>query len=460
MKGITSNSKEVKKDYLFFAVKGSRFDGHDFAKEAQKRGAYAVVAQKPLHLNIPVIIVENTRKALGESAHIFFGKPSEKLNVIGVTGTNGKTTTTYVIEKILETAGEKVGVLGTINYRIGNEILGEGRTTPDPITWHKTLKEFLEKGTSHVVAEISSHALDQFRVYPTEFEAVIFTNLTRDHLDYHKTMENYFLSKKRLFTEYTSKVKIINADDPYGKRLINEVQGEVITYGRDGDLRIEEFSTSLEGSHIKVSFRGKEYTFYSNLIGEFQAYNLGAGIAYALWKGIDEEIIKEALRCIRVPGRFEVVYKGAFTVIVDYAHTPDAVENVLRTTRKITKKRLISLFGAGGNRDREKRPLMGEASEKYSDIIILTSDNPRDEEPEKIIEDILRGIKERERVIVEPDRRKAIELALKTAEVGDTIAILGKGHENYQEIKGVKYPFSDAEVVKEILGGDGCIGKD
>ncbi len=459
VRGLTPNSKEVKKGYLFFAIKGTKFDGHDFVKEAQDRGAYAVVTQKPVHLDIPVIVVENTRKALGESAHIFFGEPSKKLNIIGVTGTNGKTTTTYVIEKILELSGEKVGVLGTVNYRMGNEILGEGRTTPDPITWHRILKELLEKGASHVVAEISSHALDQYRVYPTEFEAVIFTNLTRDHLDYHRTMEEYFLSKKRLFTEYSSKVKIINTDDPYGKRLAKEVDGEVITYGRNGELKIEDFSTNLDGSKIEVSFRGKRYTFFSNLAGEFQAYNLGAGIAYALWKGIEEEVISKALKCINVPGRFEVVYRGAFTVIVDYAHTPDAIENVLKTARTITRKRLISLFGAGGNRDREKRPMMGRASERFSDIIILTSDNPRDEEPEAIIEDILKGIRNKKKVIVEPNRRKAIEIALRIAEEGDTVAILGKGHENYQEIKGVKYPFSDAEVVKEILGGDDCIGK-
>jgi len=460
VKGITFNSKEVKKGYLFFALKGTKFDGHDFVKEAQERGAYAVVVQKPVSLDIPVIIVEDTRKALGKCAHKFFGKASEKLNVIGVTGTNGKTTTTHLIEKILNEAGEKTGLVGTIYYRFGEKILGSGRTTPDQITWHKTLKEFYELGAKNVVAEVSSHALDQYRIYPTKFGAVIFTNLTQDHLDYHGSMEEYFESKRKLFTEYDSEVKIINADDPYGEELVKSIEGEVITYGREGDLKILDFKTGFKGSILKVSYRGKEYEFKTNLIGNFQAYNLSAAIAYALWKGIEPEVIQKALKCINVPGRFEVVYSDKFTVIVDYAHTPDAVENVLKTARKLTKGRLISVFGAGGNRDREKRPLMGNSAEKYSDLIILTSDNPRYEEPEEIIKDILKGIEEKQKVIVEPERKKAIEKALKIAKEGDLVAILGKGHEDYQEIKGVKYPFNDAQVVKEILGGDSCIGKD
>ncbi|AAC07591.1 UDP-MurNac-tripeptide synthetase [Aquifex aeolicus VF5] len=460
VKGITLNSKEVKKGYLFFAIKGTRFDGHNFIREAEERGAYAVVVERPVSSKVPVIIVEDTRKALGKSAHEFFGKPSERLNVIGITGTNGKTTTTHLIEKILLEAGEKTGLIGTIYYRLGEKILGSGRTTPDQITWHRTLKEFYELGAKNVVAEISSHALDQYRVYPTRFEAVLFTNLSQDHLDYHKTMEDYFASKAKLFTEYESKVKIINADDTYGKRLLKITHGEIITYGKKGDLKILNFRTDFRGSALRIAFKGKEYEFSTNLIGDFQAYNLSAAIAYALWKGIEPDLIQRALKCVNVPGRFEVVHSDKFTVIIDYAHTPDAVENVLRTARKLSKGKLISVFGAGGNRDREKRPLMGKAAEKYSDLIILTSDNPRDEEPEKIIEDILDGISEKDKVIIEADRRKAIKKAIDMAKEGDMVAILGKGHEDYQEIKGVKYPFSDAQVVKEILGGDGCIGKD
>ncbi|HIP43028.1 MAG TPA: UDP-N-acetylmuramoyl-L-alanyl-D-glutamate--2,6-diaminopimelate ligase [Aquifex aeolicus] len=460
VKGITANSKEVKEGYIFFAIKGKKADGHEFIREAEEKGAYAVVVERPVSSKVPVIVVENTRKALGKAAHLFFGNPSEKLKVIGVTGTNGKTTTTHIIENILNASGEKTGLIGTIYYRIGKEILGEGYTTPDAVTWHKTLKEILQKGANHVVAEVSSHALDQYRIYPTRFEAVIFTNLTQDHLDYHKTMEDYYRAKKKLFTEYISDIKIINADDHYGERLIREVEGEILTYGRKGEVKIEDFETSFKGSRIKLRFKNREYMFESNLIGEFQAYNLCGAIAYALWKGVSPSKIQEALRSISVKGRFEVVYSDSFTVIVDYAHTPDAIENVLKTARKLTKGKLITLFGAGGNRDRDKRPLMGKAAERWSDLIILTSDNPRYEDPEEIINDILKGVSRKDIVIVQPDREKAIELALKTASDGDLVAILGKGHETYQEIKGVKYPFSDVEVVKKFVGGDGCIGKE
>lgn len=455
--GITSNSKEVKKNYLFFAIKGTTYDGHDFVEEAVQRGAYGVVVERPVRASVPVIVVEDARKALGLSAHHFFGKPSEKLKVVGVTGTNGKTTTTHLIETILNTAGRDAGLVGTIYYRFKDKVLGEGRTTPDPILWHKTLKEFLNLGAKYAVAEVSSHALDQYRVYPTKFRAVVFTNLSQDHLDYHGTMENYYESKKRLFTEYESDLKIINADDSYGRRLASEVKGKVITYGREGDLKILSFETTFGGSKIEVEYKGKRYAFETNLIGEFQAYNLAAAIAFALEEELEQEAIKEALRKVRVPGRFEVVWSKEFLVVVDYAHTPDAIDNVLKTARRLTKGRLISVFGAGGNRDREKRPLMGRAGERWSDVLVITSDNPRYEEPEEIIKDILRGIEDKSKVIVEPDRRKAIEIALRMAKEGDLVAILGKGHETYQEVKGVKYPFNDAEVVKEILGGDGCI---
>ena len=455
--GITSHSREVKKNYLFFAVKGTRYDGHNFVKEAVQKGAYAVVVERPVEASVPIIIVENTRKALGFSANYFFGEPSRKLKVIGITGTNGKTTTTHIIEAILNESGRRAGLIGTIYYRLGNNILGEGRTTPDPILWHKTLREFLKMGAKYAVAEVSSHALDQYRIYSTKFRAVIFTNLTQDHLDYHGDMESYFESKKRLFTEYESDLKIINVDDPYGKRLAREIKGEIITYGREGDLKILGFDTAFGGSRITIEYKGKQYSFETNLIGEFQAYNLAGALAFALEEGIEETAIRKALKKINVPGRFEVVFNKKFAVIVDYAHTPDAIDNVLKTARKLARGRLISVYGAGGNRDREKRPLMGKAGEKWSDILVITSDNPRDEEPKEIIRDILKGIEDKTKVIVEPDRKKAIEIALKIAKEGDLVAVLGKGHETYQEIKGVKYPFSDSEVIKNLLGGDGCI---
>ncbi len=454
VKGVAIDSRKVKKDYVFFALKGTRFDGHDFVQEALKRGAKAVVVEKDVSANDGRIIkVPNTREALGEYCHEFFSRPSEKLKVIGITGTNGKTTSTYLIEAILKEAGFKVGVIGTINYRVGEEILGEGRTTPDPILWHSTLKEFLDRGSEYAVCEVSSHALDQKRIWGTRFRGVAFTNLTQDHLDYHADMEDYFQAKRRLFTDYSYDFALVNADDPYGRRLISELEpSKILSFGREGKLKIKNFQTSFEGSILEVSYEGRSFVFRSSLVGDFQAYNLGLAIAFALKEGISPEVVKRALLKVRVPGRLEVLRSAkGFNAVVDYAHTPDAVEKALKTLRSLTSGRLIAVFGAGGDRDRTKRPLMGRSAERWADLLVITSDNPRSEDPLKIIEDILQGVEDKEKVVVEPDRRKAIETALKMAEEGDTVAILGKGHETYQEIKGRKIPFSDVEVVKEFL---------
>ena len=452
-KGITDDSRKVEEGFIFFAIKGTKFDGHDFVGEVLKKNPLAVVVEREIPAKDRRIVkVESTKKALGESASFFFGEPSKELKVIGVTGTNGKTSTTYILEAILTEAGKKTGLLGTINYRLGEEVLGCGRTTPDPITWHRTLKEMKERGAEFIVAEVSSHALDQHRVWGTDFEAVVFTNLTQDHLDYHGDMENYYLSKKRLFDSYRYRFAVINTDDEYGRRIVQEIEGEVLTYGREGELRIESFETGFEGSRIELSFRGRKYTFRTNLVGEFQAYNLAGAIATVFGMGIGPQVVERALLTLYIPGRFEVLRsRKGFIAVVDYAHTPDAVYNVLRSLRKLARGRLITVFGAGGNRDRSKRPLMGRSAWRWSDLIILTSDNPRYEDPVSIIEDILKGIEDRSRVIVEPDRRRAIERAVNLAKEGDIVAVLGKGHEDYQEVKGVKYPFSDSEVLKEFL---------
>ncbi|EDP76653.1 UDP-N-acetylmuramoyl-L-alanyl-D-glutamate--2,6-diaminopimelate ligase [Hydrogenivirga sp. 128-5-R1-1] len=451
--GITADSREVREGYVFFAIRGTRFDGHEFVQEALKRGALAVVVERDVEAVQRVIKVENTRKTLAESAHLFYGRPSESLKVVGVTGTNGKTTTTYILESILKKSGSHAGLMGTIQYRLGDKVFGSGRTTPDPITWHRTLREMVGSGATHVVAEVSSHALDQYRVWGTEFEAVIFTNLTQDHLDYHRDMEDYFRAKARLFFDYKYRFAVVNTDDPYGKRLARDLGDRALTYGREGEtLRIEDFKTGFDGSELRVSFKGKSFRFHSNLIGDFQAYNLSAALCYTLEVGIDPNAIQEALKDVHVPGRFEVHRSDrGFIAVVDYAHTPDAMDNVLRTMRRLTKNRVICVFGAGGNRDRGKRPLMGKSAEKWSDVVIITSDNPRDEEPERIIEDILKGVEDKGKVKVIPDRREAIAEALNIAKEGDIVAILGKGHEDYQEIKGVKYPFSDSEVLKKFL---------
>lgn len=450
--GITANSKEVKEGYIFVAIRGTQTDGHDFVEEALQRGALYALVEREVGIKDPRIIkVEDTRKALGELASLFYGEVSKRLKIVGITGTNGKTTTTHIIESILNKAGIKTGLMGTIYYRLGEKIYEyEGRTTPDPIKWHSTLKAMWEEGASAVVCEVSSHALDQKRIWGTDFYMVGFTNLSQDHLDYHGTMEDYFLAKARLFEEYAYTYAVINEDDPYGKRL-KAIAKNPRTYGREGDLKILDFQTDFEGSRLRVAYEGKVYDFFSNLRGNFQAYNLSLGILVGFLWGLESQAIQEGIRQVQVPGRFET-YKGkGFVVIIDYAHTPDALEKVLRTARALCKNRLIVVFGAGGNRDRTKRPLMGKTAEAIADLIVLTSDNPRFEEPMAIIEDILSGIENKGKVLVEQDRRKAIELAISMAQEGDVILIAGKGHEDYQEIKGVKYPFKDSEVVKEVL---------
>lgn len=451
-KGISSNSKEVEEGFIFVAIKGTNYDGHDFVEEALRRGALAVFVEKEVPIKDSRIIrVEDTRKALGELASLFYGEPSKKLKLVGITGTNGKTTSTHIVESVLNTAGIKTGLMGTIYYRLGEKVYEyEGRTTPDAVKWHSTLAQMLTEGAEAVVAEVSSHALDQRRIWGSRFFITAFTNLSQDHLDYHKTMENYFLAKARLFTEYDYEYALINADDPWGQRLISMAK-RVITYGREGHLKVLEFETSLRGSRLKVEYEGKRYSFYSNLVGEFQAYNLSLGVLVGFLFGLSAQQVQEGIKRVLVPGRFETYMGDGFLVVVDYAHTPDALAKVLKTARKLTKGRLIAVFGAGGNRDRGKRPLMGKVAEEIADLVVLTSDNPRYEEPMAIIEDILSGIEDKGKVVVEPDRASAIKLAIKLAKEGDIIVVAGKGHEDYQEVKGVKYPFKDADVIKEAL---------
>lgn len=453
VKGITDNSKEVQEGYIFVAIKGSQTDGHSFVEEALKKGAKWVLVEEDLNISDSRILrVKDTRCALGELAHAFYNKPSKKLKVIGITGTNGKTTTTHIIESVLSKGGIKTGLIGTIYYRFVNKVYQyESRTTPNPILWHGTLRRMWEDGAQAVSAEVSSHALDQKRVWSTRFEIVGFTNLSHDHLDYHKSMEEYFKAKLRLFKEYKYKHAIVNTDDPYGKRIHEELKSRVITYGREGDFKILEFSTSFDGSRLKVRHQGKVYNFYSNLVGEFQAYNLSAGILCGFLFGVDPQAIQEGIQKVYVPGRFET-YKGdGFLVIVDYAHTPDALENVLKSVRKLCRGKVIAVFGAGGNRDRTKRPIMGKVAQEWSDLIVITSDNPRDEDPKQIIRDILEGIDDTAKVLIEENRKRAIELALSKAKKGDVVLIAGKGHEDYQEVKGVKHPFKDSQIVKEAL---------
>jgi UDP-N-acetylmuramoyl-L-alanyl-D-glutamate--2,6-diaminopimelate ligase len=453
IKGITQNSKEVQEGWVFVAIKGSSTDGHNFVQEALSRGASLVFVERDVGIKDERIIkVEDTRRLLGELANEFFGRPSERLKLVGITGTNGKTTSSHLVESVLNAGGIPTGLIGTIYYRFKDKIYEyEGRTTPDPIQWHRTLKQMLEDGAEAVACEVSSHALDQRRVWGTKFFITAFTNLSQDHLDYHGSMEDYFRAKLRLFGEYPQEYSLINIDDEYGRRILKELKGKAITYGREGNLKIIDFETSIEGSRLTLEWEGRTYKFSSNLRGEFQAYNLSLGILVGFLFGLDAETIQHGIERVIVPGRFETFFKEGKLAIVDYAHTPDALEKVLITARRLTKDKLWVVFGAGGNRDKTKRPLMGKVAEKWADFVVITSDNPRWEEPEAIIEDILKGIEQKQKVFVQKGREEAIKFALQNAKEGDVILIAGKGHEDYQEIKGVKYPFKDQDVVKEVL---------
>ncbi len=465
VKGITNNSKKVKKDYLFVAVKGTSLDGHDFIDDAVKNGATVVFLQdkslkkifEKKYPEVKFFLFENTRKALGEALRLFYSEPDENLKIFGVTGTNGKTTTTNLLYQYLNLYGKNTGIIGTIEYRYKDEVFSSGRTTPDPVEWYHLLKKMKDKGAEYVVSEISSHAVDQHRFYGTVFQGGIFTNLSQDHLDYHKTMENYYNAKKTFFLYMAEKnpeaVAVINIDNPYGKRLFGEIKNKlnVVSYGKNAsDFQIKDINISVQGTYFSFLYKGKVFSVKTPLLGEFNVYNLLASIALLEKSGVDIEFLVENAKKLKpIKGRFETVYSGDFLVVNDYAHTPDALENILKSLKKIDHRRIITVFGAGGNRDKTKRPLMGKVAEKYSDVIILTSDNPRFENPNSIIEDIKKGIKKD--VFIEVDRERAIYQALKMAKKGDIVLIAGKGHETYQEVEGKKFPFDDTLIAKKYL---------
>ncbi|MGC9187954.1 MAG: UDP-N-acetylmuramoyl-L-alanyl-D-glutamate--2,6-diaminopimelate ligase [Sulfurihydrogenibium sp.] len=467
VKGISNNTEKVDKDYAFFAIKGTKFDGHNFVEEAIKKGATTVFIQQPelaekIKKSFPdvnIVFSENTRKSLAIAANKFYDEPSKSIKVLGITGTNGKTTVSNLLAQYYEMAGYKVGVIGTINYRVADEIISSGHTTPDPIEWFKTLKTMKDKGANVVVAEVSSHAADQLRVYSTIFRGGVFTNLTQDHLDYHKTMENYFLAKREFFNQIQlfnpNAIASVNLDDPYGKRIYQDFKDKIdtITYGlENGDFRIKDYKLSLFQTEFTAYYQGKDLTFKTNLRGFFNILNIASAVSLLIKDNFDLDFLVEATQKLKpIKGRFEVVEGKNFICVVDYAHTPDALENILKSLNAIKQNRIITVFGAGGNRDKTKRPLMGNVAERLSDIVILTSDNPRDEEPMDIINDILEGITDKSKVIIEEDRRKAIEKAVKIAKDNDIVLVAGKGHETYQIVKDKVLHFDDREVIEEIL---------
>jgi UDP-N-acetylmuramoyl-L-alanyl-D-glutamate--2,6-diaminopimelate ligase len=417
---------------LFFCVPGSRVDGHDLAPDAVAAGAVALVCERPLELDVPQLVVPRVRDAMGPAAALFFGDPSAELTVAAVTGTSGKTTTSYLLWSILEAAGHRPGLLGSIERRVGAARLPVALNTPEAIDLQRLLREMVEAGNESCVLEATSIASSQGRLAGIRFGVLAFTNLTQDHLDFHGTMEEYFEAKRRLFAQAARAA--VNVDDPWGRRLAAELP-DAVTFGFAEDARLRP--EHLEGIDLKLR-------------GRFNVENALAAAAAAQALGVGYEAIVPGLEAVRgVPGRFESVDEGQpFDVVVDYAHKPGALENVLRTARELARGRVICVFGCGGDRDRGKRPQMGRIAYELADRAILTSDNPRSEDPGAIVAEVLAGAPELE---VEPDRRAAIERGLEGAREGDVVVIAGKGHEQGQEVAGVVHPFDDREVARETL---------
>lgn len=452
---ITDDTRKVEKGSLFFCVKGGKFDGHTAAADMLEKGAAAVVCEYDMGLGERQIITENSRRLYGEVCAAWFGHPEKKLKMIGVTGTNGKTTTTNIIKHILMQNGHKTGLVGTIQNEIGDEVFHTDNTTPFAFDFMALLDKMVKAGCEYVVMEVSSFGLVQNRIGSSYFDVALFTNLTQDHLDYHKDMEDYYQAKKMLFG--ICGTAICNTDDSYGERLYNEVVCPKRSFSvkNETDFRAENISIKASGSVFDLHYDGKSYQVKTNMTGLFNISNVLGAIAVCIEEGIPVDSIISAVGNYNgVKGRCEIIPTGRdFTVICDYAHTPDAVENVLKSLKPYAENRLICLFGCGGNRDAAKRPRMAAAAAKYADKIIVTSDNPRDENPEEIIREILTGLENSDvSYDVVTDRREAIYHALKTAENGDIIVLAGKGHEDYQILENNRHiHFDEREVVADGL---------
>jgi UDP-N-acetylmuramoyl-L-alanyl-D-glutamate--2,6-diaminopimelate ligase len=457
--GLAYDSRRVEQGTLFFCVPGHTSDGHAFAPLALQAGASALVVERLLELDVPVTqaIVGDARAAMAHAAVRFFGDPTAELRVIGVTGTNGKTTTAFLVRHLLEAAGTRTGLLGTVKRVVGGREEEVERTTPEAIDLQATFRRMLDAGDAACVMEVSSHALALRRTDGIRFAVAAFTNLTQDHLDFHADMEDYFQAKRRLFVAGQADRPVVNVDDPYGERLLAEIDAATFSAGGDprADYRALEVAFDAAGSRFRCASPQGEVEVTTSLPGEFNVANALAALAIVGELGGSIEDAARALAgAERVPGRFEPVDEGQpFAVLVDYAHTPDSLENVLRAAREVTEGRLIAVFGCGGDRDRDKRPLMGEIGARLSDIAVVTSDNPRSENPVAIIDEILGGIEPgADGVEVEPDRHAAIAAALGLARAGDTVLIAGKGHEQGQEFEGGrKIPFDDRDVAREEL---------
>jgi UDP-N-acetylmuramoyl-L-alanyl-D-glutamate--2,6-diaminopimelate ligase len=461
--GVTHDSRRVARGAVFVALLGLKANGAIFAPQAIAAGASAIVAEAPpaADVSIPWIVVGDARLALAWLAAEFFEHPSRAMKVVGITGTNGKTTTSFLTSAILDAAGIQSGLMGTVTYRVGDRAFDATRTTPEAPDLQSFMRDMVDEGCGACVMEVSSHALALKRVDGIQFSGAIFTNLTRDHLDFHTDMEDYFAAKRRLFEMLPADAPaLINIDDPRGASLV-EIAGRPVTYGinKTADVSPGPLSYSLAGLDFDVRTPHGVVHVHSKLVGKPNVYNILAAVGTALELGVPIDAVENGLqRLPGVPGRFEVVSgeDDDVTVVVDYAHTDDALRNLLETARPMATRRLITLFGAGGDRDRTKRPLMGMVAARLSDVVVITSDNPRGEDPERIIEEVRRGADAETRqsnasVVTEVDRREAILQAVRDAGAEDVVLIAGKGHEKYQEVAGRRLPFDDIEVAREAL---------
>jgi UDP-N-acetylmuramoyl-L-alanyl-D-glutamate--2,6-diaminopimelate ligase len=478
--GLSYDSRRVTRGHIFFALPGEKADGREFIGDALERGAAAVVvADKAESPGATIIRVRDVRVALGLWSAQFFGHPTNHVKLVGITGTNGKTTTSYLVESILRAAGLEPGVIGTINYRYRDEVLPSHHTTPESLDLQMLSADMVRAGVKSVVMEVSSHALAQERVRGLEFDVGLFTNLSRDHLDYHESMENYFQAKSRLFTEYlpasekAKKAAVINAGDPRGTELLARVQElglDALSYGREGDWDIHPLKVRSDVSGLSGSIKAKELVidFKSRLIGLANLENILGAVAVGCALDLPADIIGQGLANLcSVPGRLEKIdNRRGVAVLIDYAHSPDALEKVISAVRPLTKKKVLTVFGCGGDRDRGKRPMMGQIASRLSDLLVITSDNPRTEDPQSILREIELGVASNglrkldsctaqspvERgYCVEADRREAIAIALRWAQPGDVVLIAGKGHEDYQILGSRKIHFDDREVARELM---------
>ncbi|MDD4688262.1 MAG: UDP-N-acetylmuramoyl-L-alanyl-D-glutamate--2,6-diaminopimelate ligase [Eubacteriales bacterium] len=450
---VTIDSRKVGEGDLYICLCGVTSDGHNFAPQAEQSGASAIICEREVEgVTIPQVVVESSRSAMSIIASNFYGNPSNKMSVIGVTGTNGKTTVTHLIKEILDRAGHKTGLIGTANNIIGDKLYEAKMTTPDPLDLHKLYADMVDAGCDTVIMEVSSHSLYFDKLYGVGFTVGAFTNLTQDHLDFHKTMDAYFEAKCKLFD--MSKNVVINGDDPYGRSIAHKI--DCISYGCKGDYDIMAENTvfSAEGVKFDLKYKGQMHHISLAIPGEFSVYNALTAFGCCVAAGLEASKAAEGLcNAVGVKGRVEVVPTGKdFTILIDYAHTPDALENVLKTVRGFAKGRVVAVFGCGGDRDRTKRPIMGRIATECADVCIVTSDNPRTEDPDAIIQDIIEGMKgSEEKTVAITSREDAIAYAIAHAKPDDVIVLAGKGHETYQIFKDKTIHFDEREVVRKYL---------